>query len=84
MFLRLAAGPAGRCDYSQQMRSVFIVRSRQANLGLFRLLLLLLCFSFRDRGEPLLCPDLYALCALGHDGCKVRTNNAALVFYGFT
>jgi hypothetical protein len=67
------------------MRSTsWIVRSGQANLRLFCLLLLLLGLSLRDRGEPLLCPDLCTLSALGNDGCKVLANNAALVFYGST
>jgi hypothetical protein len=67
------------------MRSIScLVRSGQANLGLFGLFLLLLGLSLGDRGKPLLCPDQCTLIALCSNGRKVRANNAALVFYSST
>lgn len=55
---------------------------KETRLGLLRLLLLLLCLSLGDGGQPRLGTGLSSLVPLGGDGGKVSADNTTLVLHG--
>lgn len=54
----------------------------EAYLRLLGLLLLLLCLSLRDGGQPRLSTGLSSLVALGGDGGEVSTDDTTLMLHG--